>query len=152
MLELARDLPQEHIIQSAHQCRNCGSKDLRELGFIGILAGFFLKRVLNAEIITRKSPHSRKRKIQALAAPLQRLAARIHPPGVAVELQSCQNCSFIQTKVPFADDAISRLYVDYRSDTYNNERCRYEPTYANIQSTIGQHTESGIGRIEALTA
>jgi len=101
-------------IPTAYQCRNCGSNDLRELGFIGILAGFFLKRIFHAEITTRISTSPKKRKLQTLSAPLQRLLGRLHPPGVAVEVQSCQNCSFIQTKFPFADDAISRLYVDYR--------------------------------------
>jgi len=138
-------------IPTAYQCRNCGSNDLRELGFIGILAGFFLKRIFHAEITTRISTSPKKRKLQTLSAPLQRLLGRLHPPGVAVEVQSCQNCSFIQTKFPFADDAISRLYVDYRSESYNRERCHYEPQYANIQSAVGGHTESGLGRIEALT-
>jgi len=30
-------------------CRICGSAEVKELGFIGEIAPFFLKRVLNAE-------------------------------------------------------------------------------------------------------
>ena len=142
----------EQTIPTAHNCRNCGSDRLRELGFAGILAGFFLKRVFHAEIAVKRSRDGKKRKIQSLSEPLRKLLSRIHAPAVAVELQSCQNCSFIQTRFPFADDAISRLYVDYRSESYNRERCQYEPEYGGIQSAVGGHTENGLGRIEALTA
>jgi len=31
-------------------CRNCGSGNLRELGFVGEVAPFFLKRVFNMEV------------------------------------------------------------------------------------------------------
>ncbi len=131
-------------------CRNCGSLELQDLGFIGTLAPFFLRRVLNAELVTRKSNAPRKRTIQRVTTFAQQILARIHPPAVAVELQSCIVCSFVQTKAPFHDEDISRLYADYRSETYNRERTRYEPTYAGIADQIGGHTENGLPRTEAL--
>jgi len=67
-------------------------------------------------------------------------------------MQSCLNCSFLQTKYPFADDAISRLYSDYRSDSYNRERIFYEPDYANYAVLVGPYTEGNLERIPALTA
>jgi hypothetical protein len=72
--------------------------------------------------------------------------------AVAVELQSCLNCFFVQTKLPFSDEAISRLYGDYRPDSYNKERSHYEPTYAAVAKSIDSHTEAGLERVEALTS
>lgn len=135
-----------------NRCRNCGAVAIRELGFVGALAPFFLKRVLRAELITRYSANPLKRSIQDLTSIVHRLVARIRPQAVAVELQSCLDCSFVQTKFPFSDEAISRLYEDYRSDSYNKERSHYEPAYAAVANSIGSHTEAGLGRVEALTS
>jgi Methyltransferase domain len=135
-----------------NRCRNCDAVAIRELGFIGALAPFFLKRVVGAELITRYSARPLKRSIQGLTSIVHRLVARIHPQSVAVELQSCLNCSFVQTKFPFSDEAIGRLYEDYRSDSYNKERSHYEPTYAAVANSIGSHTEAGLDRVEALTS
>jgi hypothetical protein len=132
-------------------CRNCGSLELQDLGFIGVLAPFFLKRVFNAELAIRKSTDRRKRAIQRFTRAAQRILQRIQPPAVAVELQSCIACSFVQTKVPFHDEDISRLYADYRSETYNRERNHYEPTYGTIANQVGEHTENGLRRVDALT-
>lgn len=134
------------------ECRNCGSTRLRELGFAGTLAPFFLRRVLRAEVRTRRSPHPLKRAFQGATAALNKLTSRIYPAAVVVQMQSCLNCSFLQTKYPFADDAISRLYSDYRSDSYNRERIFYEPDYANYAVLVGPYTEGNLERIPALTA
>jgi Methyltransferase domain len=134
-----------------NRCRNCGATALHELGFIGNIAPFFLKRVYRVELVTRTSPHPVKRLIQKLTAFAQPLFSRIHPVAAAVELQSCLNCSFVQTKFPFQEEAIARLYSDYRSASYNKERCSYEPSYAAIAHHVGQHTEGGLDRITALT-
>jgi len=70
---------------------------------------------------------------------------------VAVELQFCPNCSFVQAKYPFADDAIARLYADYRSESYNRERIHYEPSYGAVAGKVGGYTEGGVDRVPALT-
>jgi hypothetical protein len=132
-------------------CRNCGASNLRDLGFIGALAPFFLKRVFRSELVTRPSALSWKRAVQRATRLAHTVVSRLHPQAVAVELQLCLNCSFIQTKHPFADDAIARLYADYRSESYNRERCHYEPAYSAIAETIGGYTEAGMDRVPALT-
>ena len=134
-----------------NQCRNCGAVNPRNLGFIGTLAPFFLKRVMQAEIVIRESVQPRKRVIQRLTLFLQRILSRIHRVALAVELQSCHACSFVQTKSPFSEEAIARLYADYRSDTYNHERIQYEPEHALRVGLVGEHTEGGIERREANT-
>jgi Methyltransferase domain len=134
-----------------NHCRNCGGSALHELGFVGELAPFFLKRVHRVELGTRISPNPLKRLIQNLTRPVQPLISRIHPVVAAVELQSCLNCSFVQSKFPFPQEGIARLYSDYRSDSYNKERCRYEPSYAAVADHVGHYKEGGLDRISALT-
>lgn len=133
------------------QCRNCGVTNLRNLGFIGELAPFFLKRVLRAEVGFRKASTPYKRVIQHLTELPQQIFSRIHHPVVAVELQSCLNCSFVQTRYAFYDQALSNLYEDYRAESYNRERSYYESGYAEIAAQVGTHTEGGLNRVEALT-
>lgn len=134
-----------------NSCRNCGAVTLRELGFTGNLAPFFLKRVYRVELIKRTSSHPLKRLLQKLTAAVLPLLSRIQPVAAAVEMQSCLNCSFVQSKFPFPEEGLARLYADYRSDSYNKERCHYEPSYTAIADQIGQHTERGLDRVTALT-
>lgn len=134
-----------------NRCRNCGASALHELGFVGDLAPFFLKRVHRIELVTRVSPDPVKRLIQKLTKPVQPLISRVHPFVAAVELQSCLNCSFLQTKFPFTEEGIARLYSDYRSDSYNKERSFYEPSYAAVVGEVGQYREGGLDRVGALT-
>jgi Methyltransferase domain len=65
------------------------------------------------------------------------LFPRLSSQFAFVEMQICSNCSFIQTKRPFRDDDIMRLYADYRSSSYNLERIRFEPDYASIAARVG---------------
>src|SRR6267154_3889911 len=133
------------------RCRNCGASALHELGFIGDLAPFFLKRVYRVELVTPVSSHPLKRLIQKLTTFAQPLFSRVHPVVAAVELQSCLNCSFVQTRFPFTEEGIARLYSDYRSDSYNKERSFYEPSYAAVVGEVGQYREGGLDRVGALT-
>lgn len=132
-------------------CRNCGSAEIKDLGFIGEVAPFFLKRVLNAEIRTRVSADPRKRLLQRLLAVPNRTFQRIHAPGAYVEMQICLHCMFIQTKHPFTDQALGRLYADYRTESYNQERIRYEPSYAAIANDVGRADQEVTCRVGGLT-
>ena len=128
------------------ECRNCGAQRTKDLGFIGVVAPFFLKRVLNLEYGLAPSQNRVKRilrKIQLLFS----LSQKIYGKSVLVEIQICPACLFVQTKLPFPDEAIGRLYTDYRSDSYNRERIRYEPEYSSIASDVG----SSVGETEART-
>jgi hypothetical protein len=118
-------------------CRNCGSTDLLDLGFVGELAPFFLKRVLSLENGVATSSHLLKRMFRNHTKALRLLLLKLYRPVVTIEIQTCNTCSFLQTKVPFSDEAIKNLYIDYRSESYNKERIRYEPSYAKIANEVG---------------
>ena len=53
--------------------------------------------------------------------------------------------------LPFPNEAIGRLYTDYRSDSYNRERVRYEPEYAVIASQAGSYNQEIRARTVGLT-
>ncbi len=125
---------------------------LQELGFVGKVAPFFLKRVFGMRIDVPVSPSPLKQWIRRVAAVPQGWLARINQPAVFVEMQLCLTCSFLQTKEPFAEEAINRLYRDYRSPSYNRERIEYEPTYAAIAEHVGQDDTELQTRVDAATA
>jgi hypothetical protein len=120
------------------ECRNCGRHDLKSLGHIGAVAPFFLKRVWGAEIRFPRSRSALKQGIRRLLTVPMSLVPRISAQRVYVEIEICSHCSFVQTTAPFRDEDIFRLYADYRSSTYNEERIRYEPSYASIAAAVGQ--------------
>lgn len=118
------------------ECRNCGTPNPKDLGFVGEIAPFFLKRVLNIEYGLAPSPHLIKRALRK-ASIFSKAFQKIYAKSVLVEMQICERCSFVQTKRAFQEEAIGNLYVDYRSDSYNQERIRYEPEYASIAAHVG---------------
>jgi len=132
------------------ECRNCGMQVTKDLGFIGEIAPFFLKRVLNLEYGLPPSGHPLKlflRRIGLLSKSFQ----KIYGESVLVEIEMCTSCLFIQTKMPFPDEAIGRLYSDYRSDSYNRERIRYEPEYAALAPHVGRCVQEIHARQVGLT-
>ena len=131
-------------------CRNCGARVTTDLGFIGEIAPFFLKRVLNLECGLAPSGHPVKRFLRRISF-LAKSFEKIYGKSVLVEIEICTSCSFIQTKLPFSDEAIGRLYTDYRSDSYNRERTRYEPEYAAIASQAGSCLQEVQARTVGLT-
>lgn len=118
------------------QCRNCEGGATRNLGFIGDVAPFFLRRVLDLEYGYTPSGRPLKRFLRGLK-PVAQIFEKIYARSVLAEIELCPSCSFIQTKVPFQEDALAKLYADYRSDSYNRERIRYEPGYASIATHVG---------------
>ena len=134
------------------ECRNCGRSELHDLGPIGQVQPFFLKRVFGLEIRAPRSPNALKQKIRDFAAIPMSFFSQVTGRFAFVEMQLCEHCFFIQTKVPFHDDDIMHLYADYRSPSYNGERIRYEPEYASIAAAIGQDQSEVRTRRSALTA
>jgi len=122
-----------------NECRNCGENSLEDLGAIGKVAPFFLKRVFGMELRYPRSPSPMKQKIRALAESALSLLSRFSVQNAFVEIQLCRRCFFIQTRIPFHQNDIMRLYLDYRSPSYNRERILYEPSYASIAESVGQH-------------
>jgi hypothetical protein len=120
-----------------HECRNCGGTALHDIGMVGKLAPFFLKRVFGAEIRPLRAASPFKRSVRSIIAALISRIPRLFQQQVFVEMQICSQCEFVQTALPFHDDDIMRLYEDYRSETYNAERIHYEPSYASLTSQVG---------------
>jgi hypothetical protein len=132
------------------ECRNCGAQATKDLGYIGVLAPFFLKRVLNLEYGLAPSRHPLKRFLRTIAF-VSKSSQKIYGKSVLVKIEICNACSFIQTKQPFSDEAIGKLYADYRSETYNRERIGYEPEYAEIASQTGSCSQEIQARTGGLT-
>ena len=132
-------------------CRNCGSGDVKELGFIGEVAPFFLKRVLNAEMRTSISRHPLRLLARRVCSLPNVLFEKVYGSRAYIEMQICLTCSFIQVKHPFRDEDIGRLYADYRTQSYNEERIHYEPTYAPIANDVGKAEKEMACRVDGLT-
>jgi hypothetical protein len=132
------------------ECRNCGRQATKNLGFIGEVAPFFLKRVMNLEYGLAPSRHPVKRFFRRIR-PLLDSFQKIYGKSALIEIEICTSCSFIQTTVPFSEEAIGRLYADYRSDPYNRERIRYEPEYEAIASQAGSCAQEIRSRKDGLT-
>ncbi len=132
-------------------CRNCGSGDVKELGFIGEVAPFFLKRVLNAEIRTSISRHPLRLLARRVCSLPNVLFEKVYGSRAYIEMQICLTCSFIQVKHPFRDEDIGRLYTDYRTQSYNEERIHYEPTYAPFANDVGKAEKEMACRVDGLT-
>ena len=120
-----------------NECRNCGKTELKDLGAIGKVNPFFLKRALGIELRVPRSPNAMKQAVRDIVALPMSLLARVASQSAFVEMQVCEHCSFIQTAIPFSDEEIGRLYADYRSSSYHQERIRYEPEYAAIAEAVG---------------
>ena len=134
------------------ECRNCGSITLEELGFIGDVAPFFLARVLRVQGGFSPGAKPTTRVFRRFTGVFRHLLVKLYRPTVMVELQICSACSFLQTKYPFSDAALKNLYEDYRSDSYNEERTRYEPSYASVAKDIGVNEHEVRNRVADLTA
>jgi hypothetical protein len=124
-------------VSQMSECRNCGRGVLHELGPIGRVEPFFLKRVFGMELRPARSPSPVKQLIRNLVSIPLSFASRVHTLYSFVELQVCAHCSFIQTKIPFHEEDIMRLYADYRDPSYHRERIQYEPSYATIAAAVG---------------
>ena len=134
-----------------NNCRNCGKGELQDLGPIGRVNPFFLKRAIGMEIRSPRTPNALKQKIRDLVQVPISSFSRITAQFAFVDMQLCSSCSFIQTAIPFYDEQISRLYIDYRSPSYHQQRIQYEPEYASIAASVGYDPVEIRTRTNALT-
>jgi Methyltransferase domain len=118
---------------------------------VGQLAPFFLKRVFHLELHGRVSSNPMKRWIQLLAGPGKHIFAKLFGDSAFIEMQVCKACSFVQATHPFSEEAIMRLYLDYRAETYNSERIKYEPTYRAWADRVGTDEIEIKVRVKAAT-
>ncbi len=134
------------------ECRNCGRTELKDLGAIGKVNPFFLKRALGIELRVPRSPNRMKQMVRDLVAVPLRIFSRVTSEFAFVDMQVCEHCSFIQTGIPFSDEEIGRLYADYRSPSYHQQRIQYEPEYAAIAEAVGYDPVEVRTRTTALSA
>lgn len=75
----------------------------------------------------------------AITAPF--IADRIwHSKPIKVNLMRCKNCGFAFYNPRLDNDEISNLYRDYRSDEYQKNRQKYEPSYTKeLNESIGKN-------------
>jgi Methyltransferase domain len=132
------------------RCRNCDSSNIRELGFVGSVAPFFLKRVFRMELGTLTARNPLKILLRQLLKPGKLVFDRLYPSSAMVELQICLECTFMQMKHVLPEERLTGHYADYRSDSYNKERIHYEPSYAYTAQHIGLAQEAEI-RVADLT-
>jgi hypothetical protein len=78
--------------------------------------------------------------------------SKLYGQSAFIEMQICQSCSFVQASQPFAEESISRLYLDYRTDTYNAERTKYEPSYESIARRVGVDEAEVRARVSTATS
>jgi SAM-dependent methyltransferase len=77
--------------------------------------------------------------------------SRLYGESAFIEMQICRECSFVQAKHPYSEESIARLYLDYRKDSYNNERIQYEPGYRDIAARVGTDLTEVDSRVAAAT-
>jgi hypothetical protein len=134
------------------ECRNCGRTEQKYLGAIGKVNPFFLKRALGIELRLPKSPSAVKQMVRDVVAVPMSFFSRVTSQSAFVEMQVCEHCFFIQTSIPFSDEEIGRLYADYRTPSYNQQRTKYEPEYAAIADAVGYDPVEVRTRTTALKA
>lgn len=132
-------------------CRNCGSDAVRDLGPIGVVAPWVLKRVFNFEIGPAPAKRPLKRFLRKLTL-IGEPARKVYGDSVLQDVQICTTCSFVQTEVPIPEEGLAKLYADYRSDLYNQERIRIEPEFASIATRIGYDKQEIKNRQDSLMA
>jgi hypothetical protein len=140
-------------------CRNCGSHSvLRRDG--GVLAPFFILRVLGlvpCSLVDHISNLLYDRgfpRIAAFSAGMLGLLRRM--PGfrevlgfrgsLKLPLQVCRDCGFVGAFDAFRDEDLLNFYRDYRSDKYNEERCRVEPSYRAVMHDVGGQSRTDVSR------
>ena len=126
-------------------CRCCNSDEFICVPNAASLAPFFAKRVWGM----RASLNWRSEKVN-LFNKLTLGFIRKLTPLIQVDAGICKKCGFWSTHSEISSDNLSRLYVDYRSETYNNERESFEPGYIKeIAPLVGTEHEA-IARLKAL--
>jgi hypothetical protein len=152
-------------------CRNCHSLNVIETPN-GILAPFFVLRVIGQislrvdslyEVLvkTAESANSNSRRYAAKILlrianrlpPLKEAASAMHPNAEAslkVFIRVCKDCSFVGPSQVYPLHQLVGLYRDYRSDSYNRDRCTVEPSYKAIMHLVGKCQEEIDSRLTNL--
>lgn len=143
-----------------HKCRNCKSINTEILNQ-GFLAPFFLKRVYGITVKTvnenlllkiKNSPNNIKKSLGNLLLKIlnsfgygRKLLD--YRGKVGVQIIVCKECSFVGPETKYEYEMLSGLYVDYRSESYNNERIIFEPYYSELKDYVGKSKEEITSRL-----
>ncbi|MDB9735218.1 class I SAM-dependent methyltransferase [Candidatus Pelagibacter ubique] len=133
-------------------CRNCNSSNILIAKNRGVIAPFFLKRIYNLHI--SKLSEKIDLHFSGTKSFSKNLLYSIYKflnnffffkkifnirSNINVDIVLCRNCLFISTKKEYSFNELENLYLDYRNDTYNNERVFYEPHYNEIKDLVGKN-------------
>jgi SAM-dependent methyltransferase len=133
------------------KCRNCGSDEIIVTGN-ALLAPFFSKRVHGLEPISigrfveqnLQFSHDPiktfigRQLLRIRSAPLVTSFFKKRVFCLQAQTRACASCGFVGPDQEYTDEMLSKLYVDYRSESYDEERCSFEPSYREIASLIGK--------------
>lgn len=120
-------------------CRNCNSLDCHSLA-TGVVAPFFLKRVFGinlSDLAGVLTVNNNAQLIEHIRTNNLEFLFPYKSPVLAV-LRVCKRCGFVGPEMYYPEEMLAHLYTDYRSDSYNEERCRYEPQYKDVQYLVGK--------------
>lgn len=120
-------------------CRNCHSKNI-SIGTSGIYAPFFLKRVFGIDLINLGVMlHVNKNNELITNFQSNGLESILNFQSPALtSIRVCSDCGFVGPDMHFSADQLQPLYQDYRMESYNQERVKYEPYYQQIQHLVGK--------------
>ena len=132
-------------------CPNCNSPNISRYDK-GMLAPFFLKRVFGIEPLSLYTalPERHRKFTKPFPRFAQELLRLYRPIGCPIGF--CDDCEFVGPGLPITDNQILNLYRDYRAETYNTERIRYEPTYAAISARVGKDPQEVNARLAYMDA
>ncbi len=120
-------------------CRNCLSHNIK-FGTSGIYAPFFLKRVFNIDLINlgvMLHVNQNNQLITNFQNNGLESILNFQSPALT-SIRVCSDCGFVGPDMYFSADQLQPLYQDYRMESYNQERVRYEPHYQQIQHLVGK--------------
>jgi SAM-dependent methyltransferase len=130
-------------------CRNCLSENVKSSA-TGIFAPFFLKRVFGIDLIDlgRILQINQNNLLieQFQKNNLGQLLGFQSPALTSIRV--CEDCSFVGPEMYFSKDLLQGLYKDYRLDSYNQDRCKYEPYYQQIQHLVGKDVRELQARLD----
>ena len=140
-------------------CRNCASVKVSSARS-GFYAHFFLNRVfgldvasLGQEMKARLGGDGIKKYLVSIIysflsyLPLFKRLLNIKT-HVTADIRICIDCGFVGPDQTYSYEMLNKIYHDYRSDSYNRDRCMCEPKYKKIQDLVGKDAAEVKQRLE----
>ena len=142
-------------MRSEIYCRNCLSTNV-VISSRGTYAPFFVLRVFGEESIESLG-EAISRRISSINSGYKKYLANFLYSLIkalpkskklldfrserTVKIRACKDCRFVGPNNSYSFGQLSGLYTDYRSDSYNFDRCSVEPDYAKIKDLVGKTKE-----------